>query len=59
MHVDFPVGRVIFNDKMGNILKTAFLNCFIKFSQNSMMKKAESINQGRLGIRALGTWNLI
>ena len=47
MQVEFPVGMVIFNDKMGKILKTVFfLTCFIKFSQNSMMKKAESINQG-------------
>ena len=46
MHVDFPVGRGIFNDKMGKILNTAFLKCFIKFSQNSMMKKAEKYQSG-------------
>jgi len=46
MHVDIPVGRVIFDDKMGKILKKkAFLTYFMKFSQNSLMKKAESINQ--------------
>ena len=48
MHVDFPVGRIIFNDKMGKMWKTAFLTCFMKFSQNFMMKNPGSTNQGSM-----------
>jgi hypothetical protein len=55
MRVDFPVGIIIFNEKMGKIWKTAFLTYFIKSSQNFVMKNSGSIYQGS---RSQGAGNL-
>jgi hypothetical protein len=46
MQVEFPVGMVIFNDKMGKILKTVFSNMFYKIFSEFYDEKGGKYQSG-------------